>query len=71
MSGSQTINEMLGTTFGNERSARLRNKISCAYKNGTRGEKLSVYLKGVIKEEGMSGEYTTPLHIIIVYPHNE
>ncbi len=53
MNQCQTLRENLGTNFGNESSARVVNRISHAYKNGTRGAKLGVYLKEVVKDEGI------------------
>ncbi len=53
MNSRKSLSEILGTKFGNDRSSRMMNRINHAYKNGTRGQELSLYLKGVLKAEGM------------------
>jgi hypothetical protein len=65
MNKNQTVKEFLGTKFGNESSARVMNKINHAYRNRTRGEKLIVDLKGILKEEGKTytGDSINPGHI--------
>ena len=64
MNKNQTLRETLSTDLGNERSASVIHKISRAYKNGTRGEKLGVYLNEVIKEEGMMGRCSINLAFV-------
>jgi hypothetical protein len=49
----KSITEMLETKFGDEKSADLLNRVKHAYRSGIRGNRLSVYLKDVLKEEGM------------------
>lgn len=75
MSNQQSVKEMLGAKFGNERMTRVMSKVKYAYKNGIRGEALTIYLKDVLVKEGMSGSSSSinPDYVLeppIIYPHS-
>jgi len=74
MSNQQSVKEMLGTKFGKERMTRVMSKVKYAYKNGTRGEALTIYLKDVLVKEGMANSSSSinPDYVLdppIIYPH--
>lgn len=73
MSNHQSVKEMLGTKFGNERMTRVMGKVKYAYKHGIRGEALTIYLKDVLVKEGMaSSSSINPDYVLdppIIYPH--
>lgn len=63
MSNKGSLKEMLGTKLGSKKSDKVISKIGYAYNNGIRGEKLTLYLKEVFEEEGISigNQSVTPL----------
>ncbi len=67
MSKHQPIKEVLGTKFGHERSARVMNRLSHAYKSGTQGEQLSAYLGSILNDEGISAADPTAAMPPIIY----
>ncbi len=67
MNKHQSIKEILGTKFGHEKSARVMNRLTYAYKSSTQGEELSAYLGSVLKDEGISSANATAAMPPIIY----
>jgi hypothetical protein len=71
----RTVKETLGKKFGNDKIKNVMNKVTDAYRNGIRGEALTILLKDVMIKEGLSGGVSSidSKYILkppIIYPHS-
>ncbi|MCP5048619.1 MAG: hypothetical protein GY940_15725 [bacterium] len=71
MNNCQTVRDVLGKKFGDEKSTSVMNRINQAYKNGTRGEKFNGFLNKVIEKERTAEPDKQRLMPPIIYQNSE
>ena len=68
MHQGKSVGDVLGTKFGNEKSAKVMERLNRFYHSDSQSEKLGMYLKNILKEEGMTGGRNSVTPPIIYRP---